>query len=510
MMPEAPRDVTRMLLMRLCRRAYGWAVLGSAGPLQPERSDSAPPPSRLCRSVPASLLAAAIALWLLGPFSASAQRSAASDDPQQHPARRLFALPWPDADTEQILQQEYLTGSWRGMRDKLASLGITPTLTFATDVLGNPVGGIKQGLRETDNLGVDVTLDLEQLAKWKGGQFHLSFSLRSGTSLSTTDVGNVFNVAQLCCNHTYRLVDVALEQSLWGDAVNVWAGRIATGDDFLTSALYSNFVQTGINGNPFGVLLNLPAVTVYPVATWGARMRVTPVDPLSVSVGVYNNDPTLDDNSNHGVDWSMRGPVFAIAEIAYRLNQGPGATGLPGNYKIGGYYQAGTFPDLFRDVAGGSAALSGLPPRTQTGNGGFYLLLDQMVYREGEAGSPRGLTPFLSLLFAPDQNINQMPFFANGGLVYTGLFPGRPHDTAALGVVYGLFSNQLQRSQRDQQKQGIGSGPQRYELAIELTYSFQVARWLEIQPDLQYVINPGGTGKIRDALVIGFQLAINL
>ena len=121
------------------------------------------------------------------------------------------------------------------------------------------------------------------------------------------------------------------------------------------------------------------------------------------------------------------------------------------------------------------------------------------------------------LLYTYDANSNivpmlaeSMPTVSNGGLVYTGLWPGRPRDTAALGVVYGQFSNQLQRSQRDQQKQGIGSGPQRYELALELTYAFQVARWLQFQPDLQYVINPGGTGKIRDALVIGFQLAVNL
>ena len=57
--------------------------------------------------------------------------------------------------------------------------------------------------------------------------------------------------------------------------------------------------------------------------------------------GVYNGDPTLGDNDKHGVDWTMRGPLFAIGEVGLSINQEPGATGLPGNYKIGGYYQAG-------------------------------------------------------------------------------------------------------------------------------------------------------------------------
>jgi len=34
--------------------------------------------------------------------------------------------------------------------------------------------------------------------------------------------------------------------------------------------------------------------------------------------GVYNGDPVHRDNSNHGVDFSMDGPLFAVAEIAYQ------------------------------------------------------------------------------------------------------------------------------------------------------------------------------------------------
>jgi carbohydrate-selective porin OprB len=119
-----------------------------------------------------------------------------------------------------------------------------------------------------------------------------------------------------------------------------------------------------------------------------------------------------------------------------------------------------------------------------------------------------GITPTLS--FVTDQAINTMPFFVNGGLVYRGPFDARPLDKAALGVLYGAFSDQLQRSQRDAQHAGVGAGPQRYELGFELTYIIQATRWLQVQPDLQYIVNPGGTGKIRDALVIGFQLAVNL
>jgi carbohydrate-selective porin OprB len=66
------------------------------------------------------------------------------------------------------------------------------------------------------------------------------------------------------------------------------------------------------------------------------------------------------------------GPLCGIVEAGYRLDQDTGSAGLPGNYKIGLYVDH-TFRDLFRDVRGGSAALSGLPRRTTRGNAGFVV-----------------------------------------------------------------------------------------------------------------------------------------
>ena len=78
------------------------------------------------------------------------------------------------------------------------------------------------------------------------------------------------------------------------------------------------------------------------------------------------------------------------------------------------------------------------------------------------------------------------------------------------GVAYGAFSSELARSQRDARSAGSGAGIQKYEVALELTYIVQATRWLQVQPDLQYIVSPGGTGKIPNALVLGFQLALTL
>jgi carbohydrate-selective porin OprB len=49
---------------------------------------------------------------------------------------------------------------------------------------------------------------------------------------------------------------------------------------------------------------------------------------------------------------------------------------------------------------------------------------------------------------------------------------------------------------------------QTYEMVLEWTYAIAVGRRLTVQPDIQYVINPGGVSSIGSAVVLGAQLGI--
>src|SRR5262249_32643110 len=115
-----------------------------------------------------------------------------------------------------------------------------------------------------------------------------------------------------------------------------------------------------------------------------------------------------------------------------------------------------------------------------------------------------------SVLVSPDQSISQMPVFATAGILVRGIFPSRPTDVGGFGVAYGHFSEDLQDSQRRAQASDPSVGVQRYELALELTYRLRFrGDAVFFQPDLQYIIRPGGTGRIADAFVAGFQVGVN-
>ena len=51
----------------------------------------------------------------------------------------------PTTPFQLILPQAHLLGDWYGLRPWLEDHGITPTVTFVTDALGNPTGGREQG-----------------------------------------------------------------------------------------------------------------------------------------------------------------------------------------------------------------------------------------------------------------------------------------------------------------------------------------------------------------------------
>ena len=111
----------------------------------------------------------------------------------------------------------------------------------------------------------------------------------------------------------------------------------------------------------------------------------------------------------------------------------------------------------------------------------------------------KGLGIFTHIGFAP-RNSGLINFYIDGGLNYKGLVPTRDSDILGVAIAYGHL--------RDNAQGVEGKSNPGYEIVFEATYQIEVATWLSLQPDLQYVIHPSGTN-IANALVLGARTTVS-
>ncbi len=376
------------------------------------------------------------------------------------------------------------TGEWGSTRTALEDDGISFPLKYTGDVLGNPVGGESQGLSYAAKLKGGVELDLEKLLAWQDTRFVASASWNQGRDLSADHIGNIFPASQIFAGTGVRLLDLYLEHKFWQERLAASIGRLSVGATFATSSLYDYYVSDAINSNPDSLKKNLPSFTSSSYAQWGVQAVAEPGSAFYLSLGAFNADPRVKDDASHGVDFTLnpQDGVLSLAEIGFRPEAGTGNGNLPGRYALGGYYDSSDY-DRLDD-----------PTRQQSGNYGFYALAEQMVYQEPVGAPDQGLSVWASVTIAPDQEINRLPFAAYGGLLYKGLISGRDQDVSALGLFYAQVSEDL-----------LDPGQ---ELVIEANHRLQLAPWIYFTPDVQYILNPGGTGDVPDALVLGFEFSV--
>jgi porin len=243
---------------------------------------------------------------------------------------------------------------------------------------------------------------------------------------------------------------------------------------------------------------------------------------------VFNGSPTARFNTGDaqqrnasGTSFPLNGGELVFAEIQYSFpgNGGllyPGSADvLPGTYKLGFWYDSEPFSDLLYDTNHVSLASpnSNGNPLQRRGDYSVYAVADQTIWRADPTGG-RSVGVFARVMGAP-QDRNLVNLSVNAGLVLHTPFEHRDEDSVGLAMGYGRISKNA--SDLDKQLQAMNGGFRRTgETFIEATYQAQVTNWMQLQPDLQYVFNPGAgiadpnnpTEKVRNELVLGLRTNI--
>jgi porin len=440
----------------------------------------------------------------------------------------LVVIGAPSAGSAQIWNNactsDALLADWGDLRSRLAQDGIGFGLQNQTELWGNLTGGIKQGVEydglTTASLCIDLAVATQ--GQWKARMFASGFQIY-GLGPSIPLVGALQLVSSIEATPSTKLYDLWFEQQLFDDKVSLRFGQEGANDELMLGSneriklpAYAGLFLNSSFGYPAMLAIGLPSGGPnYPLATPFVRLLYTPSEEISLISAAYTDNPAPTAPGNpqlldrHGTAFLVDSHVISFAELGYSpafLKD----RNFPGAYKLGMWLANGSFPDRLHSTDGLSLAnpeSNGIPSE-HTKDYGFYAVVNQTI-RDG-AGV------FFQIMQAPDDR-NLSNLFIAGGVNWTGPIPSRSNDSAGVAFTYaGIGGAARSFSQDEVANTGAGSPYAQGEMIIEATYQLQPKKWFALQPDLQYVINPGAgiptaqsAAPLKNALVLGVRVTVN-
>ena len=402
-----------------------------------------------------------------------------------------------------------LLGDMFGLRSAAGQYGISIGLSETSEVLGNATGGVRQGADYDGLTLMSVGIDTAKAFGLAGGTFNVSAFEIHGRDLSSDNLLDLQTASGIEAERSTRLWELWYQQTFLRGTADIKIGQQSLDQEFINSLYGATFINTAAGWPILPSFDQYAGGPAYPLSSLGVRLRWRPTGALTLLGGVFDDNPpggSFDDDDQlrgaeqSGTAFNLGTGALVFAEMQYAINQPSegdlapqDAEGLPGTYKLGGWFDSGSFPDQDLDSDGRSLAgpnTTGIA-RQLRHNFSLYAVADQMVWRPG-AQNPRSVGVFTRIMGAPGDR-NLISFGLNVGLVLKDPLPGRDNDS--VGLVYGLAKISDNAILLDRQTQAVSGGysPVRSsESFMALTYQYQIAAWWQVQPDFQYVFLPSG------------------
>ena len=429
--------------------------------------------------------------------------------------------PSPSDASSGLWERSNLLGDIGGLRTKLGNYGVSLAITDVETLLGNVSGGVKQGAAMQGLTTATVQLNTGKALGLPGGTFNVSaLQIHGNNNFSSGYLDDIQTANGTEAENSTRLWELWYDQSFAGGAFDIKLGQQSVDQEFIISKYGALFV------NAFAGFPAVPSEDLYaggpdyPLSSLGVRVQVKPTSAVTILAGVFDDNPSggpfaRDPQSLDvgGTKFNLNTGALFMGEVQFATNL---VVGQPGTYKLGFWYDTGNFPDQAVDQQGlslASPASDGVAAMHR-GNYSVYGVVDQTLWQPKD--SPRSLNTFFSAMGAPGDR-NLLSFSTYGGLTLTDPLPGRDNDTA--GVYVGVVKVSGQAANLDRAKaffSGVNIPTRGAETLIELTYQAQVTPWLQVQPDLQFILNPGGgllnpntpVERLRNEVVVGVHTAV--
>lgn len=368
-------------------------------------------------------------------------------------------------------------------RQRLEEQGIAIEAILTTDIMRNFDGGIKRNSTLLGNLDLTLEINTEKAGLWKDGTF-LIYGLGNFNSgkLLTEIAGDFQATSNIEADEAFKLYEAWYEHR-FSDYASLLFGLHDYNSEFDVVEYGGLFLQSSFGISP-DISQNGPSI--FPVAALGTRLKAWPTENTYIMAALYDGVPGDPANPTRtSIRLGHGDGLFGALEIGHTV-------GDPGGLEYHKYAMG---------VWTLTAEIENFAGNIQDENNGIYFIGEKTLFEED--GSRGSLGAFVQLGFTHADH-NQVDSYWGAGLNYTGLFTSRPDDVAGLAVASARNGSDFMRYARDVDRAAVDHA----ETTIELTYQAMIQPWLTIQPDLQYVINPGMDRRLDNALVVGARIEV--
>jgi len=435
---------------------------------------------------------------------AFAQDDTATSQPATAPASSSYDGPWwtwPKA-----------TGDWAEARTDLENKGIKFEMDITQIFQNNAYGGesTKNGSRYSGSGDITLTMDTHKMGLWPYGTIVVNGEPKWGNGINSKtgallpvnfDATKPGDDSCMMALSEWFLIQGIYQGALGKAAIII--GKVDLARAFDTNVFANDertqFMNVGLRNDP-----QLGQVVGYtPLAV---SLVYLPTDWLTIFTAFGDSDGQA---SHTGFDTAFHGDPknFAFAH-EWQIKVKP--FNLPGTQRIAFGWSPKHFnhvnpvpplaqlsPALIHLI--GLKRVNKLSPYLPYDKGDDNVIVwynfDQYVYTK--PGDPtQGIGLFGRFGWARE-DVNPLNFFYSIGIGGKGLIPERKKDTYGIGYFYGDLSNRLPSILHSEQ-------------GIECYYNIEVTPWLHISPDIQLIMDPGGTDEHKAALVWGFRMQMSL
>lgn len=355
-------------------------------------------------------------------------------------------------------------------------------LAYTADAWNVFDGGLDRGGAYIDLFDAQVGVDLEKTIGWGGAQFFLYGIYSNGNSIGekTVDLNGVSNIETGV--EAVRVVEAWIDQSFAEGRASLRAGLYDIASEFDAGEVRSLFLNASQGSGTDFSQTGLGGPSMWPVTSVAARLNWMFEDDVYARAVIADGVPgDLEHPKRTTIDFDEGDGALIAAEV--------------GIAREGRLWSLGawTYTEKFADLDPASA-------RTHHNRGAYVALEEALLSRE--EGCDFDLSGSVRFGVA-DSDINAVSSFFGATLVGTGVIAARPDDQLGFGVAVAELGRKGRQAIAD-----AGGDPANREINIELTYYADVTEWLSLQPDVQYIISPGGDETVDDVLVAGLRLQL--